>query len=65
MSPVHDDTFQWDQRLDWNPSAKDQAYARYSYTHEQKRFAPPLGSILDGGGFGTDGHRLSTWQRTS
>ncbi len=47
--PVKDDTFQWDQRLDWNPSAKDQAYARYSYTHEQLGFAPPLGPILDGG----------------
>jgi hypothetical protein len=53
--PVHDDTFQWDQRLDWNVSAKDQAYTRYSYTHEQKSFAPPLGPVLDGGGFGTDG----------
>jgi hypothetical protein len=53
--PVHDDTFQWDQRLDWNISAKDQSYARYSYTHEQKHFAPPLGPILDGGGFGDDG----------
>jgi hypothetical protein len=53
--PVKDDTFQWDQRLDWNVSAKDQAYARYSYTHEQKGFAPALGPILDGGGFGSDG----------
>jgi hypothetical protein len=53
--PVHDNTFQWDQRLDWNVSAKDQTYARYSYTHEQRHFAPPLGNIVDGGGFGTDG----------
>jgi hypothetical protein len=47
--PVHDDTWQWDQRVDWNVSAKDQTYARYSYTHEQVAFAPPLGPILDGG----------------
>ncbi len=53
--PIHDDTWQWDQRLDWNVSAKDQSYARYSYTHEQTHYAPPLGNILDGGGFGTDG----------
>src|SRR6202167_314356 len=47
--PVEDDTFQWDQRLDWNISAKDQTYARYSYTHEQIGFTPPLGPVLDGG----------------
>jgi hypothetical protein len=47
--PVDDDTWQWDQRLDWNISAKDQTYARFSYTHEQVHFAPPLGPILDGG----------------
>jgi hypothetical protein len=46
--PIHDDTWQWDQRLDWNLNAKDQAYARYSYTHEQLGYAPPLGPILDG-----------------
>jgi hypothetical protein len=47
--PVDDDTWQWDQRLDWNISVKDQAYARYSYTHEQTTFTPPLGPIIDGG----------------
>ena len=47
--PVHDDTWQWDQRVDWNINTKDQTYARYSYTHEQASFAPPLGPILDGG----------------
>jgi hypothetical protein len=26
--PIHDNTWQWDQRVDWNLSAKDQAYAR-------------------------------------
>ena len=47
-----DNTFQWDQRLDWNVSAKDQAYARYSYAHEQKHNDLPLGPILDGSGYG-------------
>ena len=46
--PVHDNTWQWDQRLDWNVNAKDQAYARYSYSHEQTGFGQPLGPILDG-----------------
>jgi hypothetical protein len=53
--PTADDTIQWDQRLDWNPSAKDQAYVRYSYTHLQVANGAPLGNPLDGGGFGTDG----------
>ncbi len=42
-------TWQWDQRLDWNISAKDQTYARYSYQHQQANNPPPLGPILDGG----------------
>jgi hypothetical protein len=58
--PVKDDTWQWDQRLDWNPSAKDQAYARYSYTHEQLGFAPPLGPILDGNEVAPGGFHGST-----
>ena len=45
-----DYTWQWDQRLDWNISRRDQTYARYSYQHEQLESPPPLGSILDGGG---------------
>lgn len=46
--PVHDNTWQWDQRLDWNINAKNQAYTRYSYSHEQIGFGQPLGPILDG-----------------
>jgi hypothetical protein len=45
-------TFQWDQRLDWNISAKDQAYARYSYAHGITLNALPLGPVLDGSGYG-------------
>ena len=44
-----DDTWQWDQRLDFNISAKDQTYARFSFTHDQVANTPPLGPILDGG----------------
>jgi hypothetical protein len=47
-----DDTIQWDQRLDWNISAKDQTYARYSYLHDIILNALPLGPILDGSGYG-------------
>jgi hypothetical protein len=47
-----DNTFQWDQRLDWNISPKDQTYARYSYVHEVILNALPLGPILDGSGYG-------------
>jgi hypothetical protein len=49
---VHDNTIQWDQRLDWNISSKDQTYARYSYSHEQKLNDLPLGPLLDGSGYG-------------
>jgi outer membrane receptor protein involved in Fe transport len=41
-------TWQWDQRLDWNISSKDQAYARYSYAHTQSASPSPIGPILDG-----------------
>ena len=47
-------TIQWDQRIDWNISPRDQAYARYSYDHVINFAAPPLGPILDGSGYGGD-----------
>ena len=47
-----DNTFQWDQRLDWNISSKDQTYVRYSYVHEIKQNGLPLGPVLDGSGYG-------------
>lgn len=52
---ILDNTFQWDVRADWNISSKDAAYSRYSYYNEVGHNAPPLGNILDGGGFGDDG----------
>jgi len=53
--PVSDNTFQWDGRADWNIGAKDSTYSRFSYWNEVGHNAPPLGNILDGGGFGDDG----------
>ena len=47
-------TTQYDARMDYNFSSKDQAFARYSYSNNPSIFTPPLG-ILDGGGYGTDG----------
>lgn len=41
-------TFQWDQRLDWNITPKNQAYARFSYGHLINLNQAPLGPILDG-----------------
>jgi hypothetical protein len=45
---THSDPMQGDQRLDWNATAKDQAYARYSYQHVINLNTAPLGPILDG-----------------
>lgn len=53
--PMKDNTFQWDLRADWNISAKDNTYSRYSYWNQVGYKTPPLGPILDGGGFGDDG----------
>jgi hypothetical protein len=51
-APTHPNTIQWDQRLDWNISPKDQAYFRYSYEHQITLNTPPLGPILDGTPYG-------------
>src|ERR1039457_6618713 len=34
--PSHNTTWQWDQRIDWNISQKDQVYFRYSYNHRSE-----------------------------
>ena len=49
------DTTQWDARMDWNPSDKDQMFLRYSSSNSPQFSPPPLGNILDGGTFGRDG----------
>lgn len=43
-------TFQWDTRVDYNMSAKDQAFARFSYNNTIGNYQAPLGPILDGSG---------------
>lgn len=48
--PTWNNTVQWDQRLDWDASAKDRAYARYSYSYMYNTLTPPLGNVLDGTG---------------
>jgi hypothetical protein len=60
--PVVDDTFQWDLRADWNIGPKDTAYSRHSYWNEVGFRVPPLGNILDGGGFGDDGPQKNLGQ---
>src|SRR5579862_5955183 len=47
-------TTQYDARLDYNFSSKDQMFGRYSYSNNPTTFTPPLG-VLDGGGYGGDG----------
>ena len=57
-----DNTFQWDARMDWNVSSKDQMFARHSYLHEPGNRPPPLGNPLDGGGFGDTGQIINLGQ---
>lgn len=47
-------TTQYDARLDYNFSPKDQMFGRYSYSNNPNTFTPPFG-ILDGAGYGGDG----------
>jgi len=47
-------TAQYDARMDYNPSSRDQAFARFSYSNNPTIYTPPLG-VLDGGNFGADG----------
>lgn len=49
-------SWQWGVRLDWNISAKDQAFVRYSYVNAPSNDPPPLGPILDGGSYQADGN---------
>jgi len=51
---VTNNTTQYDVRVDYNFSSKDQMFGRYSYSNNPTNYAPLLG-ILDGGSFGTTG----------
>jgi Carboxypeptidase regulatory-like domain len=48
--PTTDNTWNWGTRVDYNLSAKDQVFARFSYMNEEEHSATPLGSVLDGVG---------------
>ena len=50
-----DNTIQWDARVDYNATAKDQAFVRASYSNTPGSRSPLLGPVLDGGGFGDTG----------
>jgi len=50
-----DNTNQFDIRVDWNVSSKDQVFGRVSYLRENKTVTPPLGPALDGGPLFDDG----------
>ncbi|WP_348269870.1 carboxypeptidase regulatory-like domain-containing protein [Edaphobacter paludis] len=48
----NDNTVQWDQRMDYNITHKDQLYGRFSYVHEIVLNTLPLGPVLDGSPYG-------------
>ncbi|MGC1784755.1 MAG: carboxypeptidase regulatory-like domain-containing protein [Acidobacteriaceae bacterium] len=50
-----DNRWAWDTRMDWDISAKDQFFGRFSYLNEPSFYPSPLGPILDGGGYQSDG----------
>lgn len=50
-----DNTTQFDIRMDYNASQKDQAFVRTSYSNTPGTRTPVFGNILDGGGFGDTG----------
>jgi hypothetical protein len=50
-----DSTNQFDIRVDYNLSAKDQVFGRVSWSHENKYVSAPLGPVFDGGGTDNDG----------
>ncbi len=49
-------TWQWGTRFDWNISAKDQTFLRFSYLNAPSNYPAPLGPVLDGGSYGADGN---------
>jgi hypothetical protein len=53
-SAATNNTTQYDVRVDYNFSQKDQMFGRYSFDDNPRYYAPPLGT-LDGGSFGTSG----------
>ena len=54
-----DVTNQFDVRVDYNRSAKDQIFGRVSYSVENRYVSAPLGPVFDGGGTDNDGTFLN------
>jgi hypothetical protein len=50
-----DNTNQFDARVDYNLSPKDQVFGRVSWMHENRYVLAPLGPVFDGGGTDDDG----------
>ena len=50
-----DNTSAFDIRMDYNATAKDQAFVRTSYSNTPGTRTPVFGNVLDGGGFGDTG----------
>lgn len=50
-----DNTNQFDTRVDYNLSAKDQIFGRVSWEKENRYVLAPLGPVFDGGGTDNDG----------
>ena len=50
-----DNTNQFDARVDYNLSVKDQVFGRVSWSKENRYVLAPLGPIFDGGGTDNDG----------
>jgi hypothetical protein len=59
LTNSQDNTFQWDTRMDYNISSKDQLFGRYSYSHDPINHPPVFGNPLDGGSFGDTGQVVS------
>ena len=55
LTNSQDNTFQWDTRMDYNFSSKDQIFGRFSYSHDPINHPPVFGNPLDGGSFGDTG----------
>jgi hypothetical protein len=54
-----DNRWDWDTRVDWNISAKDQTFVRFSYLNERTNTPSPLGPILDGGAYQNSGNGVN------
>lgn len=52
-------SLQWGARVDWNVSSKNQTFIRYIHSNAPSTHPSPLGPVLDGGGYGSDGNIIN------